>query len=102
VSKGLIAITTKHTAEWAEIRIQDSGAGIPKEIRGRIFEPFFTTKAVGKGTGQGLTMAHSVIVEKHNGQIRFESEEGMGTTFVVRLPLHPVNQRKEAGSTRNA
>jgi PAS domain S-box-containing protein len=102
VSKGLIAITTKHTAEWAEIRIQDSGAGIPKEIRGRIFEPFFTTKAVGKGTGQGLTMAHSVIVEKHNGQIWFESEEGMGTTFVVRLPLHPVDQRKEVCSTRNA
>jgi PAS domain S-box-containing protein len=90
LTKGLISITTKHDSDWAEIRIQDSGAGIPNQVRARIFEPFFTTKEVGKGTGQGLSMAHFVIVKKHKGQIWFESEEGMGTTFIIRLPLHPA------------
>ncbi len=53
----------------------------------RIFEPFFTTKGVGKGTGQGLAIARSVIVDKHRGTITFETEPGKGTTFIVRLPL---------------
>jgi signal transduction histidine kinase len=72
-----------------EIRISDTGAGIPKSVQGRIFDPFFTTKDVGKGTGQGLNIAHSVIVEKHGGSISFTSEEGEGTTFTLRLPLTP-------------
>ncbi|HTT33446.1 MAG TPA: PAS domain S-box protein [Methylomirabilota bacterium] len=88
--KGKITIITKRDKDWAEIRIQDTGAGIPKDIRSRIFEPFFTTKEVGKGTGQGLALAHAMIVKKHNGKIWFESEEGMGTTFFVRLPLQPA------------
>ena len=58
----------------------------------RIFEPFFTTKDVGKGTGQGLTLAHSLIVKKHGGQIWFESEVGKGTTFFLRLPIAPAEQ----------
>lgn len=90
--KGTITVTTKHDHDCAEIRIQDTGTGIPEEIRTRIFEPFFTTKEVGKGTGQGLALAHSVIVKKHRGQIWFESEVGKGTTFVVRLPLNPSDQ----------
>jgi PAS domain S-box-containing protein len=85
--KGRISVRTLNCPEWAEIRIQDSGSGIPVEIRNRIFDPFFTTKEIGKGTGQGLAIAHSVVVDKHGGSIHFETEEGRGTTFIIRLPL---------------
>ncbi len=85
--KGMIRITTAHDDEWAEIRISDTGAGIPEEIRSKIFNPFFTTKEVGKGTGQGLAISHSIIVKKHGGTIGFETEMGKGTTMIVRIPL---------------
>jgi PAS domain S-box-containing protein len=86
-AKGTISITTRLVDGWAEVRITDSGTGIPEEIRRKIFDPFFTTKEVGKGTGQGLAIAHSVIVDKHHGTIAIESEVGQGATFIVRLPL---------------
>ena len=86
-AKGTITITTRHVEGWAEVRITDSGTGISEEIRLKIFDPFFTTKEVGKGTGQGLAIAHSVIVDKHQGTIVVEGEVGRGTTFVIRLPL---------------
>jgi PAS domain S-box-containing protein len=88
--KGTITITTSHDSQWAEIAVQDTGMGIPEQIRSRIFEPFFTTKALGKGTGQGLTLAHSAIVNRHQGQIFFQTEMGKGSTFFIRLPLVPV------------
>jgi signal transduction histidine kinase len=86
--KGRIGITTRFDDPWAEIRISDDGAGIPESIRSRVFDPFFTTKEVGRGTGQGLAIVHSVIAEKHRGTITFESHVGRGTTFIVRLPVH--------------
>ncbi len=86
-SKGIINISTKSDLNNVELRISDTGPGIPQEIQSRIFEPFFTTKGVGKGTGQGLAISHSVIVNKHGGTIRLETEEGVGTTFVICLPL---------------
>jgi signal transduction histidine kinase len=85
--QGRIAVTTLHAPPWAEIRIQDTGPGIPEHVRERIFEPFFTTKEVGRGSGQGLAIARSIIVDKHSGSIHFETETGKGTTFVIRLPL---------------
>jgi len=85
--KGTITITTGRRGEWAEITIADTGAGIPSEIWPRVFEPFFTTKDVGQGTGQGLALAHSVIVNRHQGKIWFDSESGKGTTFFIQLPL---------------
>ena len=85
--KGLITVKTRRDGDWADLRICDSGTGIPEAARGRIFEPFFTTKEVGKGTGQGLAIARSVVVDKHGGTIAFETESGKGTTFIVRLPL---------------
>jgi PAS domain S-box-containing protein len=86
--KGEITIITRREDDWAEISIRDTGAGIPENIKSRIFEPFFTTKDVGRGTGQGLSLAHAVIVKKHGGNIWFESEPGKGTTFFIRLPLN--------------
>jgi signal transduction histidine kinase len=88
-SKGLIRISTRMALDSVEIRIQDSGCGIPEHIRHRIFDPFFTTKEVGKGTGQGLALAHDVIVNKHHGAIELETGIDAGTTFTIRLPLSP-------------
>lgn len=90
---GRITITTLLTPGSApaarghvEIRIADTGAGIPEEVRDRVFDPFFTTKAVGKGTGQGLAIAHDIVVKKHGGSIDFTSAPGRGTTFTITLP----------------
>lgn len=85
--KGTIRISTRNLGQWAEIRLSDTGGGIPEAIRSKIFDPFFTTKEVGKGTGQGLAISHSVIVDKHGGTIALETEEGKGATFIIRLPI---------------
>jgi signal transduction histidine kinase len=85
--KGLITIRTRCDGPYAEIRVEDSGPGIAEEIRPRVFDLFFTTKEVGRGTGQGLALAHAIVVEKHGGTIDFETEVGRGTAFVVRLPI---------------
>lgn len=85
--KGLIGVSTRRDGEMAEIRISDNGSGIPESVRAKIFNPFFTTKEVGKGTGQGLYLAHAIIVTKFHGTITFETELGRGTTFIIRLPL---------------
>ena len=86
--KGTITIRTCRDGDWAEIRISDTGVGIPEAVRHRIFDLFFTTKEPGRGTGQGLAIAHSVIVEKHNGTINLETKEGQGTAFILRLPIN--------------
>jgi signal transduction histidine kinase len=85
--KGTIIVSTRQIGDGVEIRIADTGPGIPAAIRDKIFDPFFTTKEVGKGTGQGLAIAHTVVVEQHGGQLTFETAEGEGTTFSIRLPL---------------
>ena len=84
--KGRIAITTSAEGGFAIIHIADTGGGIPEEIQPRILEPFFTTKEVGKGSGQGLAIARS-IVDKHGGSLRFTSVLGTGATFTIMLPL---------------
>lgn len=85
--KGEISIRTAAADNRVQIRIRDTGGGIPKEIQDRVFERFFTTKAQGKGTGQGLAIARQVIVDQHQGMISFESEAGKGTTFVIEIPI---------------
>jgi len=92
---GTIRIRTYHEDDWAKIRISDTGAGIPQAIRHKIFDLFFTTKGPGKGSGQGLAISHSVIVEKHKGSLDVESQEGKGTTFVIGLPLGPEPDENE-------
>ena len=96
--KGTITITTQQDGDWAQIRIADTGSGIPESIRRRIFDPFFTTKDVGKGTGQGLAIAHDVVVSKHEGTLAFETAEGCGTTFIIRLPLQDVAPLQDTGT----
>ncbi|NGO38143.1 PAS domain S-box protein [Limisphaera ngatamarikiensis] len=94
-TKGRITIQTRRQGAWVEIRVSDTGCGIPEAIRDRIFEPFFTTKPVGRGSGQGLTIVRNVIVDKHGGTIDFETEVGRGTTFILRLPLQKQEQKQK-------
>jgi signal transduction histidine kinase len=85
--KGKIVVSTKAVGEKVEIRVADNGCGIPEAARPRVFEPFFTTSEASKRTGQGLAIAYSVVVDRHRGNISFETAEGRGTTFLVTLPL---------------
>jgi signal transduction histidine kinase len=89
--EGLLIIKTytKHIEDkqWVIIEVSDNGEGMPSDVRKKIFDPFFTTKAVGVGTGLGLSVSFRII-EKHHGTIKVASEEGIGTTFTIHLPLH--------------
>jgi signal transduction histidine kinase len=86
--RGRIRVATSGHGDAVWIAISDTGSGIPEQVRPKIFEPFFTTKEVGRGTGQGLAIARSVV-EKHRGDIWFETMVGEGTTFHLRLPVDP-------------
>jgi signal transduction histidine kinase len=85
--KGLIRIVTRADGDFVVVSIEDTGGGIPEHIRSKIFEPFFTTKEIGKGTGQGLAIARSVVVDKHGGSILIDSVRDVGTKFIIRLPV---------------
>jgi len=86
--KGKIAIFTGLNLEYVEIKIKDTGAGIKPDDISRIYNPFFTTKEVGKGTGQGLAIAHNIIVNNHKGEILVDSALGEGTTFTIKIPIN--------------
>jgi two-component system NtrC family sensor kinase len=86
VGEGEIVIATSQTPEAFRISIRDNGAGIPEAIRSKIFDPFFTTKPIGQGTGLGLAISYG-IVQDHGGSIEVQSEEGVGTEFIVKIPL---------------
>ena len=88
-TKGTITIQTCLDGDQVEVRVADTGTGIPESARPKIFEPFFTTKEVGKGTGQGLSLVYGSIVKRHSGTVTFETEVGKGTTFIIRVPLKP-------------
>ena len=94
---GRIEISTVRDGKDAVIRIRDNGTGIPASVRDKVFNPFFTTKTVGKGTGQGLAIARDIVVKKHQGSINFETHEGKGTTFVIRLPIGAEPKISHAG-----
>jgi signal transduction histidine kinase len=94
---GSIEISTERRPEAARITISDNGPGMTDDVRRRIFDPFFTTKPVGQGTGQGLSLAHTVIVQQHGGALAVHSVPGGGTTFTIDLPFEPpVDQRDPA------
>ena len=94
-TKGLITVQSRQQGNDVEIRISDTGTGIPESVRPHIFEPFFTTKDVGKGTGQGLSIVYGTIVKRHGGTVSFETELGRGTTFIMRLPISPATDPVE-------
>lgn len=94
-TKGRLKIATRALGEQVEIRVSDTGTGIPPAVQARVFEPFFTTKVVGRGTGQGLALAHAIVVDQHHGSIHFETEVGKGTTFVIRLPVQEAESEDE-------
>jgi two-component system, NtrC family, sensor kinase len=84
---GIICIRTQVEDNFAAIAISDNGAGISAEVKERIFDPFFTTKPIGAGTGMGLAISHSIIVEKHKGKIKCISAVGKGTEFIIKIPI---------------
>ena len=84
---GVIRISTAQEGDQALVRVSDNGRGIPAAIRERVFDPFFTTKEIGKGTGQGLAIAYSIIVDQHQGRLEVGGEQGAGACFEIRLPL---------------
>ena len=86
-SKGRITVSTRSRKDGVEVRIADTGKGIDEHSRPYIFDPFYTTKEVGKGTGQGLALAYSTVVERHGGRLTFETEPGKGSTFIIQLPI---------------
>ncbi len=84
---GRVTVSTRKVGGQVEIRIEDTGTGIPEAIRDKIFDPFFTTKDVGKGTGQGLAICRDVVVTKHGGRLVVGGEDGVGAIFTVCLPI---------------
>ena len=90
---GDLAIRLTQSNGEAVLEVEDSGVGISQENLSRIFEPFFTTKPEGKGTGMGLAVSYGII-SRHGGQIDVESEIGEGSTFTIRLPMEPSENRQ--------
>ena len=94
MSKGRITVTSAKKGNEAIICVSDTGSGIAEDIQSKIFDPFFTTKDVGVGSGQGLSMAYSIVVKKHAGQIDVQSDEGQGATFTVKIPINDSESKK--------
>lgn len=95
--EGALRVAAKMSGGAVEIRVTDNGPGMDEATRNRIFDMFFTTKPPGKGTGQGLTICHRIIADKHGGEIFCQSEPGQGTTFTIRLPIGTADA-DEAGA----
>jgi PAS domain S-box-containing protein len=89
-ARGTITVTTRTDGGDAIVRIADTGTGIPADVAERVFDPFFTTKEVGRGTGQGLAIAHRIVTERHDGELTFTSTPGEGTAFEIRVPIAGV------------
>jgi len=93
--RGKIRVRTQAEGNTVLVTISDTGCGIPEANRSKVFDPFFTTKEVGRGTGQGLAISRSVVVDRHKGTLSFDSEVGKGTTFYIRLPVDPGEGSQE-------
>jgi PAS domain S-box-containing protein len=100
--KGVITVSTRQLQDAVEVRVRDTGTGIPPDIARHIFDPFFTTKDVGEGTGQGLALAHNIVVHRCKGRIWYEPTGDGGATFVVRLPLDEESNIESAASTERS
>ncbi|MEO0541554.1 MAG: ATP-binding protein, partial [Cyanobacteria bacterium P01_A01_bin.105] len=87
-----VTIRTMARPDSIQVEIEDNGAGMSEAVRSQIFNPFFTTKPIGQGTGLGLSISHSIVTERHGGQIRCTSAPGQGTTFTLQLPRQATNR----------
>ncbi len=85
--KPIVEVITENKNSHIHIIIRDNGSGIPDSIKEKIFQPFFTTKATGSGTGLGLSMSYDIVTKGHGGEITLESEEGIGTKFIISIPI---------------
>ncbi|MFH7030545.1 MAG: sensor histidine kinase [Heteroscytonema crispum UTEX LB 1556] len=85
----IIIRSDRLNSDWATIRIIDNGPGIPENIRSRLFDPFFTNRFGGKATGLGLSISYQIIVEKHHGKLECHSTLGVGTEFIITIPIQP-------------
>ncbi len=83
--KPLVSVSTKKIHNKVEIKVSDNGNGIPQNIIDKIFQPFFTTKPTGQGTGLGLSLSYDII-KVQGGEIKVETNEGEGSTFIIQLP----------------
>ena len=86
-----VTVATEARDGCVRVRVSDNGPGIPEAVGERVFEPFFTTRPTGEGTGLGLSLAYDTVVQGHGGDVRFETEPGVGTTFVIELPVGSVD-----------
>ncbi|MFT7463668.1 MAG: two-component system NtrC family sensor kinase, partial [Pseudohongiellaceae bacterium] len=93
--RGTLTIASRMDGDTVELRFGDTGCGVPEDARAKIYDQFFTTKEIGRGTGLGLAIARSVVVDKHGGTLDFETEVGVGTTFIIRLPAHQHHSLEE-------
>ena len=84
--KPIVIVSTKSLGDKIEISVKDNGNGIPEKVKQKIFQPFFTTKPTGEGTGLGLSLSYDIITKGHGGELKMETEEGQGTTFIIQLP----------------
>lgn len=78
-----VTVSTRRVGNKIEIRVADNGNGIPQHIIDKIFQPFFTTKPAGQGTGLGLSMSYDIVTKAHGGELKVETQEGQGTTFII-------------------
>jgi signal transduction histidine kinase len=101
-TKGVITLRTLQDGDHVEVRVSDTGPGIPEAVRPRIFEPLFAGNGFGRGIGQGLSTTYNIIVKKHGGSVRFETETGCGTTFILRLPLTAGGSNGQRGEYPSA
>ena len=85
-----VTISTKKNGNKIEIRVADNGNGIPESVKEKIFQPFFTTKPTGKGTGLGLSLSYDIITKGHHGELKAETKEGEGSTFIISLPINDI------------
>jgi len=83
----VVTISTKKLGDKVEIKVSDNGNGIPSQVMDKIFQPFFTTKPAGQGTGLGLSLSYDIITKGHGGELMVETKEGVGSEFVIFLPL---------------
>jgi signal transduction histidine kinase len=81
-----VIVKTKKIDKFIEIRVRDNGDGIPSHVIDKIFQPFFTTKPTGQGTGLGLSLSYDIITKGHNGSMDVDTNEGLGTEFIIHLP----------------